>query len=103
MFWVWKLKHIVSRGNAGKSMTASGSRSYDKRPMKVSGAELSELLHLAIGGIHKTVKPQVIFGLIDFPKQTPFEFFISHQIDLAFEHGFLDALTHAFAHLCDAA
>ena len=49
-----------------------------------------------------TVKAQIILRLVDFGEQCVLQLFKLHFVNGALEHGFLHALSHAFADLCNA-
>lgn len=74
-----------------------------QRPVEVGGAEGAVFAYFGAAAVGEAVEAEIIFGQFDFGEEFPFEGFELHQVDLAFEDGFLDALADAFADLGDAA
>lgn len=53
--------------------------------------------HFAAFGVRHAIQPQAVLTRIYLGKQPAFELFKLHQVYLAFEHRFLNALPSAFA------
>jgi RNA:NAD 2'-phosphotransferase (TPT1/KptA family) len=53
------------RGLAGHWQVTIGSRSDNERALKVHGTKLSKLEDISVQGFRKTIKPEVVFLLID--------------------------------------